>query len=424
MRVLYFESPYSRFYARLNNALKPTSAHTLLFNLGYLVYSPSLPIVFVKNALKKIKPDEIDYNLVKNTISLVNCKSREPSSIEFEEMARYAHFLKYFLVEHRIDCCICYNDLRWQHAIAKSICKQMNINIWFFEEGQFRPTTITLDNSGINHGAQNTISKILEQPLQDTKNKWNDCAPTFFDTFLKYLLFVCFLIGSKIGDLLSLNTCTKNKKYSLKKYTLLAALKLKSIFSNQKISNRILDSKHLIVVPLQVNEDSQTQIYSPFYDSQQVIDLVESAISILPKDIQKNLVVVFRKHPMALSQKCILHSPNSVFSNAPTVQLITKCKVLITVNSTVALDGLVIGKPVLFLGQSVYTLINNTKTIVSKEEISQAILDILNNVTTRKQTDIQSKIEKLKFNYQINSNFYSRKSNLNNVIDRIQHGFH
>lgn len=109
-------------------------------------------------------------------------------------------------------------------------------------------------------------------------------------------------------------------------------------------------------VPFQVPTDSQVLIYSPWIDSmEKFYSLLEKAASFLPE----NCYFVIKEHPSSEIRYHDLHFRNSkiIFANGnDTQELIEKSKCVITLNSSVGVEALMLGNKVITLGQAFYNI--------------------------------------------------------------------
>tara|TARA_B100000446_G_scaffold137237_2_gene129540 strand:+ start:1206 stop:2345 length:1140 start_codon:yes stop_codon:yes gene_type:complete len=111
-----------------------------------------------------------------------------------------------------------------------------------------------------------------------------------------------------------------------------------------------------LFVPFQVYDDTQILIHSPWVPSMEALyqALVET-VDALPGDC----VYVVKEHPTSKKAYPELHGrhPRILFANAnDTQQLIERSLGVITVNSTVGIESLLLGRPVITLGNACYNI--------------------------------------------------------------------
>lgn len=115
--------------------------------------------------------------------------------------------------------------------------------------------------------------------------------------------------------------------------------------------------KRYIFVPFQVPHDTQVVCYSPWIsDMEALFDAVMKAVKSLN---QPDLMVIFKEHPSWHKHYSHLYhkDPQACFANANlTQELILGAQAVITINSTVGLEGLLLNKKVITLGQACFNL--------------------------------------------------------------------
>lgn len=146
-----------------------------------------------------------------------------------------------------------------------------------------------------------------------------------------------------------------------------------------------------IFFPLQVSKDSQIIMNSKIG----ITDAVYEALSYAKS---KNLFLVIKPHPAELSGKIIkfineLRNDNRIkIVNLNTFQLIKYSKIVITINSTVGLEAMIMGRKVLFLGDSFYEKFN-------AEYLRKYILRYLINIdyfSTNKIKNVDELLKRIK----------------------------
>jgi len=115
--------------------------------------------------------------------------------------------------------------------------------------------------------------------------------------------------------------------------------------------------KKFVFVPFQVPDDTQIVCHSPWIGSMEMLfDTVMQSIDQLVDD---DVFVVFKEHPSwpAHFDHLYQRHPRALFANGnPTPELIAESLGLVTVNSTVGLEGIQLQKPVIVLGSACYAI--------------------------------------------------------------------
>lgn len=144
-----------------------------------------------------------------------------------------------------------------------------------------------------------------------------------------------------------------------------------------------------IFVPFQVPHDTQVVCFSPWIDSME--SLYHEVMSAVNQIGDPTLKIIFKEHPSwhkhfdDLYQK----STNAVFANHnDTEQLISGAEAVITINSTVGLEALQLGKKVITLGEACYNIDGLVLTSNNRSELIEHLkqldhwqpnLDLRNN---------------------------------------------
>ena len=146
---------------------------------------------------------------------------------------------------------------------------------------------------------------------------------------------------------------------------------------NQKLIERPKGVKYLFV-PFQVGFDSQILINSNWINSmQQFYEVLEQVVNRI-KD--KDLVLVVKEHPSDPRGFKELHGrhPRIYFSNESTEELIVDSEAVITINSSVGLESLMLNKKVIVLGEACYKVPLMTQSASSAQEL-EAIINGIND---------------------------------------------
>lgn len=113
--------------------------------------------------------------------------------------------------------------------------------------------------------------------------------------------------------------------------------------------------ERFIFIPFQDDRDTQVRLFSPWVrDMRELFALAEKLASEL------GVAVVLKEHPSSRETYPDLHervSDRLFFANQnSTQQLIESSQLVVTLNSTVGLESILLGKPVLTLGQAFYNI--------------------------------------------------------------------
>ncbi len=113
--------------------------------------------------------------------------------------------------------------------------------------------------------------------------------------------------------------------------------------------------ERFVFIPFQDDRDTQVRLYSPWVgDMRELFALGERLAA------ETGLTVVFKEHPSSRESYPELHrrcSERVLFANGNSTQeLIQSSQFVVTLNSTVGLESLLLGKPLLTLGQAFFNI--------------------------------------------------------------------
>jgi capsular polysaccharide export protein len=162
-----------------------------------------------------------------------------------------------------------------------------------------------------------------------------------------------------------------------------------------------------IFVPFQVVEDSNIYLFSPWIrDMRQLFVLCKTIQETVKKEQGKTLTFVFKEHPACDEQYDDLKAQQTeqlqFMNEMDTSVLIEHASAIVTINSTVGLEGLMARKKVLVLGGAQFG-IEGISYPVSSEAVLQDCLSRLDALSVNEQA-IAHFIDYLKHDYAIAGN--------------------
>lgn len=269
------------------------------------------------------------------------------------------------------DVCV-YGDWRPLHWEAVRLAKIHGIRIWVFEEGYLRSRFSTLEEGGVNGrsslpkspaaihalarnlterttaGITNTMpGKVWRAVLHHTGNV------LLWPVFHRYRTHRPMTIGHELLGILP-RYLTRKSRWARDAQTLAAFNEVSSPY---------------YFFPLQLNTDSQIQLYSPYVRMTEAIaDVMTSFAEKAPAASR----LLIKNHPLdngfiqygrfiaAMAAELGVAERVTFVESGVTADLMAKCRAVVVVNSTVGLAALELGKPVYCLGNAVYNLVGLT----------------------------------------------------------------
>jgi capsular polysaccharide export protein len=236
--------------------------------------------------------------------------------------------LFHFLNEKQPKLLAIWNGHKWQDNVLHAVNKHFNIPITYFENGVL-PKTTTMDFSGINalNSVPRDIAFYQNLPQSDAKLTHK-------------------IVGRKY----------KNKKQIKTKFKL---------------------PKKYLLVPFQKDRDSQILDNSKWIKSmRQMFAVLLEALEASGRD---DLHIVFREHPSAKTKYSDLYKqaakhPRLCFDQqSDLTEIITNAKAVVTINSTVGLESLLLDTKVITLGEAFY---NVSSLVLSASSPSDLVTQI------------------------------------------------
>lgn len=290
-----------------------------------------------------------DLKLVREICSIRAQYSENKSGMKASKFKRILYFItsmffllkiKKLLSNNNFDIILLWNDMKWHQAIIKNIAAKQHIKTAFFENGAL-PNTVTFDNKGVNYN--NSVPRNREFYLTNG------------------------LVGEhQLSDPAVLEMPCTNTGY--------------------------------IFAPFQVDYDTQIISHSPWLNNmEEFYYLLETLVKSLPEGMK----IYVKEHPA--SSRCYQHlghvNSRIEFKNDnDTAELITNAELIITINSTVGLEGIVKNKPVVVLGNAFYSIDGLCCHAENEQEL-------LNKVQKRLHPD---SIVRSSFLYYLSNEYYVR----------------
>jgi capsular polysaccharide export protein len=304
-----------RYYSLIANRIK---------NQAQVIFPVYPTLSLLLGAFKKAPVDEgelLDSHLRRQKINYP-ALSKSPLLWKvfcfFAYVTERSRFYHYYHIFKKLDCetVAIWNGQKQPYITMVKAAEFAKKRILFFENGLL-PNTTTADYAGVN--AHNCLPRDPEFYLQLNDIKQSAILPT------------------------KLVVRDPHKKREV---------------TGQKLSNL---PKRYIFIPFQVPADSQIVIHSPWVHSmEQMYHLVLNAHKKLREQGHTDIPhLVFKEHPSwpgnfddlyELDECCLFANENN------TQELIENAEAVITINSTVGLESLLLGKKVVTLGNACYNI--------------------------------------------------------------------
>ncbi len=280
----------------------------------------------------------------------------------FKTLESHILFAIYYgaLIKSHSDTLVVWNGLKYRQSIAVCAAKALNIRCLFMENGLI-PDTTTIDPRGINY---------LNSIPRDPQFFIDKNAPPFD--------FIPTSIPQKPP----------------------------------------FNGTPYILVPFQVNTDTQITLFSPWIkDTQSLVNTFITASKALGDNMP---LICFKPHPhgdeniQAIKALIEPYSKLQMIESVDTATLIDAAGGIITINSTVGIESLLKQKSVMVLGQTFYAIEGMTLQASNQAQLNQQ-LSLLMRFTPNEKL-LNSFLSYLKNDYQIKTSW--KKSDQEH-IDRM-----
>ncbi|MFS8974653.1 capsular biosynthesis protein [Cupriavidus necator] len=281
-----------------------------------------------------------------------------------EPMVLWESFLRNLLAERCIDAIVVFGTSRRHHRIAVRLAESLGIAFWAFEEGYVRPDYITLEPGGVNADSPLAPLAMTDIPKLNTPSK----PRKFQHSFRKMALYSFWYFAGGMLGARGYRHYRHHKPFGvheLAQWVRSAYRKQYFRWQERQLRERLLanDHPHFFLVALQVYNDSQIRVHSPW---RRIEDFIEWTIHSFAEHAPVDSVLVFKHHPMdrghtdyaTTIEACAVRFGAGgrivYIHDAHLPSLLHRCMGLITINSTTGLQALFHRVPVIALGRCFY----------------------------------------------------------------------
>lgn len=295
---------------------------------------------------------------------------RHPGALRFTGRPEtLADWLRDLMKRQRIDAVVLFGQMRPIHCIAREVARALGVGVFVFEEGYLRPNYVTVERRGVN--ALSRLPRSASFYADHGPTRQPPPLPTTQNIQRTALIAAAYGIAAAVmrpwyphqKHHRSLNPVIEPLRWA-RSYLRHLRYRISESGLHGKLTGPDL-SKRWFLVPLQVQSDSQITHHSPYCSIEAfVTDVLASFAEHAPDDTG----IVIKHHPMDRAysdyrrhirrEAARLRIGHRVVylhdQHLPT--LLDHTRGVITINSTVGLQALHHGAPVITLGESVYSM--------------------------------------------------------------------
>lgn len=280
-----------------------------------------------------------------------------------------AGWLRDLMKRQRIDAVVLFGQMRPIHCVAREVALELGVGVFVFEEGYLRPNYVTIERRGVN--ALSRLPRSAGFYAEQHLPRQPPPQPTTQNIRRTALIAAAYGIAA-----LALRPWFPHQTYHRSLNPVTEPLRwarsylrhLRYQFSERGWHARLTSpdqSKRWFLVPLQVQSDSQITHHSPYGSIEAFIsDVMASFAEHAPGDV--GLVIKhhpmdraysdYRRHIHREAQRLNLGHRVVYLHDQHLPTLLDHTRGVITINSTVGLQALHHGAPVITLGEAVYSM--------------------------------------------------------------------
>jgi capsular polysaccharide export protein len=278
-------------------------------------------------------------------------------------------YLNEIFLREKVTEIILLGEERPHHKIARELAAKRNIDVYAIEMGYLRPDwiSIEMDGAGSNSHFPNSAADILKAAADlddpDTSVRYRHSFAAEVACDLAYNLPNVFLWFMHPHYRWHALAHPMAEYYGwLRRF----ALTRRRAGATERTLGQLQRSQaRFFFYPLQLQTDYQIRAHSPFRSQEQVIDLVLRSFA---EQSPTNVQLVLKTHPLdnglvdwkqeafAAAERLGIADRLQVIFGGDLSSLLSRSEGIVTVNSTVGIQALAIGKPVKVLGTAIYDI--------------------------------------------------------------------
>jgi capsular polysaccharide export protein len=348
MNIAYLDPPYSRYFQALAGALAARTGGRCVA----LLSSPAYRLYTGRDRALVWEPDAVeaaDRELCEFPAEFARARWARVQDAHFRAaMASAVQWFRHRFIEERTEFCLVFSDARPFSVAARLAAQELGVVCLYFERGAFRYKTASLSTLGLNSRfslrracAATTICGMAPEPLAQRR----PIEPWLRLRFTQFLLrhtALCLLDRQRQQ--------MQHKRYAIGPY-------LRLVFAQwwgqhhrpQRGGLRMTPGAGpLVILPLQLESDSQLVLHSPFSGNQEFLDVVSAEV----RRHATGATILVKRHPMDAHRYRLPAGVRWVGGNLG--RFFEADPLVVCVNSTVGFEAAVHGVRVICFGASFY----------------------------------------------------------------------
>ncbi len=280
----------------------------------------------------------------------------------------WPHYLETKLRELKIDRIYLFGDCRHYHDVAKVVAGRLGVALYVFEEGYLRPNFVTLEANGVNgHSSIPRLASHYRKKSRDSAPGDTVQGTSFFHAAFFAILYYLACAWQTRGFPHYQHHRPLNPLSEGAKWILAGMRKLKYRVNERRTARTFLaeDAPPFFLVPLQVHQDTQVLVHSPF---ESIEAFIGEVIKSFARHAPPTTFLVFKHHPLdrgyrdytvlirACARELGIGHRVKYLHDWSLPGLLKHCRGVVTINSTVGISALHHARPVKALGRSIYDM--------------------------------------------------------------------
>jgi capsular polysaccharide export protein len=293
---------------------------------------------------------------------------RLPNSVDFcGREYEWPYFLDQLITERAVSDLILFGDCRPLHRAAIRLAEQRRLLVHVVEEGYIRPNWITFEQCGVN--GYSSLPKDPDWYREGARDlpPWQPPPPVPGKFRRRAFEDVFYNFASMAAVLRFPHYRTHRPYYQLIEYAgwLRRLLLMRRAERRAAAAIESLTGDSIYFFPLQLDDDYQMRVHSPFRTTHLAIDFVLRSFA---RHAPPTSTLVVKLHPMDsglvdwvsivghIAAEQMVAERVTVLDGGELSKLLIRCHAVVTVNSTVGSQALANGLPVIALGEAMYDM--------------------------------------------------------------------
>ncbi len=278
-------------------------------------------------------------------------------------------YLASFMDRHAVTDLVLLGEERPYHLIALKAAKDRGIAVSVVEMGYLRPDWLTLERNGMSSNShfpndpQQIVDAARTLPEPDWKRRYTQSFTVDAAYDLLYNLpnvFLWFLFPHYRRHAL-FHPLAEYAGWMMR----LAGSRKRALAATTLVQHVLADDAPFFVFPLQLQTDFQLRAHSPYNDQREAItEVITSFATHAPRTARlvvkvhplDNGLIDWKAYTEALATKVHIGERVQFLDGGDLNTLLSRTAGVVTINSTVGLHALQLGKPVKVLGTAVFDI--------------------------------------------------------------------